>query len=255
MTGRIRLITKKEDVKAFRRACRLTSKLMQLVLNRVHPGVTTVELEEFVVKHMERNGAKSASKGYRGFPGSICTSVNEVVCHGIPGERELRSGDILKVDIALSLDGWYGDHCETVVVGHASEGVRRLVEVADGARRAGIGACRPGNTTKHIAEAISSHVRYHDYGLVYEMGGHGIGRELHAMPFIPSQWIPSKHGVPVKLVPGMALTIEPIVNYGSRDILEDGMSYVTADNLPSAQFEHTVLITEDGCDVMTARPK
>lgn len=250
--AKIRTYTSREELKALRKASRMTARLLRKLGEMVRPGVSTQELEDYAERWIIAHKFRSGAKGYEGFPASICTSVNEVVCHGVPNDRKLRSGDVCSIDVCLEVEGWYGDACGTFAVGTPSEEVRRLIAAAEAATRIGISKVRAGNTTKDIGQAISASAKYHDCHVVQDFGGHGIGKSLHMDPFIPNFWA-SALGDPVKLVPGMCITIEPILVAGSKEIVlcENDQSYATWDGLMSAQIEHTCLVTLDGVDVLT----
>jgi methionyl aminopeptidase len=245
-----------EQVEGMRAAGRLAAEILDAVAEIVRPGVTTLEIDRLVDEMTRARGAKSAPFGYRGhgappFPGHCCTSVNDVVCHGIPSASHvLREGDIVNVDVTPVLDGWHGDSSRTFVAGEPSPKARRLVADTRRALWLGIGAVKPGARTGDIGHAIQRFAEGQGYQVVREFTGHGIGRVFHTAPSILHY---GKPGTGDPLLPGMTFTIEPMINLGhwKTQILEDGWTAVTVDGLLSAQFEHTVLVTEDGVEVLT----
>jgi methionyl aminopeptidase len=245
-----------EQVEGMRAAGRLAAEILDALAERVRPGVTTLEIDQLVDELTRARGATSAPFGYRGhgappFPGHCCTSVNDVVCHGIPSACQvLRAGDIVNVDVTPVLDGWHGDSSRTFVVGEPPPKARRLVADTRRALWLGIGAVKPGARTGDIGHAIQHFAEGRGYQVVREFTGHGIGRLFHTAPSILHY---GKPGTGEPLLPGMTFTIEPMINLGDwrTKILEDGWTAVTVDGLLSAQFEHTVLVTEDGVEVLT----
>lgn len=236
-----------------RRTGRLAAQVLEFIEPHVEPGVTTDRLDrlchDFIVEH----GAVPAPLNYKGFPRSICTSINEVVCHGIPGERVLQEGDIINIDITTILDGYHGDTSEMFCVGEVSDEAKKLIEVTRRSMWLGIHEVGPGKRIGDIGAAIYefAHKR-HGYGVVEAFCGHGIGRVFHAEPQIKHV---DKRGRGRRMSPGMTFTIEPMINVGTAhcDILEDGWTAVTRDGRLSAQTEHTILVTEDGFEVLTRR--
>jgi methionyl aminopeptidase len=245
-----------EQVEGMRAAGRLAAEILDAVAEIVRPGVTTLEVDQLVDELTRARGAKSAPLGYRGhgappFPGHCCTSVNDVVCHGIPSASHvLREGDIVNVDVTPILDGWHGDSSRTFVAGEPSPKARRLVADTRRALWLGIRAVKPGARTGDIGHAIQHFAEAQGYQVVREFTGHGIGRVFHTAPSILHY---GKPGTGDPLLPGMTFTIEPMINLGhwKTQILEDGWTAVTVDGSLSAQFEHTVLVTEDGVEVLT----
>ncbi len=237
-----------------RRAGRLAAEVLDFITPHVRPGVTTAELDrlchDFIVSH----GAIPAPLNYRGFPRSICTSVNHVVCHGIPGPKALKEGDTLNIDITVILDGWHGDTSRMFFVGRPSVKARRLSDVTHEAMMRGIAAVRPGARLGDIGHAIQSFVESHRFSVVRDFCGHGIGRVFHDAPNVLHYGRP---GTGPELRPGMFFTIEPMVNAGRPDtkILDDGWTAVTRDRKLSMQYEHTVGVTEDGVEIFTLSPK
>jgi methionyl aminopeptidase len=240
-----------EQIEGIRRASRLTREILDLVRGRIEPGVTTGEIDRWVAERIAERGAVAATLGYRGYPKSSCTSVNEVVCHGIPGDRELAAGDIVNVDVTSILDGFYGDASDMYLIGEVSEPARRLVEVTRECLEKGVAQVRPGGFVGDVGAAIQRRAEAAGYSVVRMFGGHGIGLAFHEEPFIPHFGRP---GTGPPLVPGMVFTIEPMINAGGHrvEVLGDGWTAVTADGSLSAQWEHTVAVTETGVDVLTA---
>jgi methionyl aminopeptidase len=235
------------------KAGRLVAEALDLLVDEVKPGVTTEALDHFVYEFAMDHGAVPAPLNYRGFPKSICTSLNHVVCHGIPGPRALKEGDILNVDVTLILDGWHGDSSRMYKVGTVKRAAERLCEVTLKALLIGVEAVAPGNTTGDIGAAIQAYVERERCSVVRDFCGHGVGRLFHDMPNILHYGRP---GDGVRLEPGMIFTIEPRVNLGRAHVkvLSDGWTAVTRDRSLSAQYEHTVGVTEDGHTVFTASP-
>jgi methionyl aminopeptidase len=214
--------------------------------------MTTRDIDRLVREDTARRGGVPSQLGYRGFPAAVCTSVNEVVCHGIPSPRRvLADGDIVNVDVTTYLDGFHGDTSATFVIGRASPEAERLVSIARACRDAGIAVVRHGARIGDIGAAIVEVARAHGVSVVRELCGHGIGRTMHAAPEVPHV---GTRGTGPKLVRGMALTVEPMINLGRADVvfLDDGWTVITADGSLSAQFEHTVIVTDAGCEITTA---
>lgn len=243
-----------EDFEGMRRAGQLAAAALDELTPHVKPGVTTEALDEMVLQFALDHGAIPAPLNYRGFPKSICTSVNHVVCHGIPGPRPLKEGDIVNIDVTLIVDGWYGDTSRMYAVGEISRRAERLIEVTYESLWRGIAAVKPGNTTGHIGEAIQKFAESERCSVVRDFCGHGLGRQFHERPNILHY---GEAGEGPVLEPGMLFTIEPMINLGRPGVkvLPDGWTAVTRDRQLSAQFEHTVGVTEDGCEVFTRSPK
>jgi methionyl aminopeptidase len=203
-------------------------------------------VHEFTLK----NGAKPASLGYRGYPKSVCVSINEVICHGIPGPRRLQDGDIVNIDVTSILNGYYADASKTFFVGSPGPKAQKIVHVARESLRLGISAVKPGNTVGHIGAAIQKYAEEEGCSVVREFVGHGVGLEFHESPQIPHY---GKNGDGLALIPGMVFTIEPMINLGGKElrILDDNWTAVTVDGSLSAQFEQTILVTEDGFKSLT----
>jgi methionyl aminopeptidase len=245
-----------EDIGKMRVAGRLAAEVLDYVAPHVKPGITTAELDRLChdyitgVQHATPAPLNYAPPGYQPFPRSICTSVNHVVCHGVPGDKKLRAGDIINVDITVIKDGFHGDTSRMFYVGRPSIQARRLCEVTLECLWRGIEAVVPGAHLGDIGYAIQSHAEEHGYSVVREFCGHGIGRKFHEDPQVLHYGRP---GVGLRLEPGMTFTIEPMINAGKPDIrqLADGWTVVTKDHSLSAQWEHTVLVTAAGHEVLT----
>jgi methionyl aminopeptidase len=234
-----------------RQAGRLAAQVLDMIGEHVQPGVSTDELDAICHEYITGElGAIPAPLNYRGFPKSICTSVNHVVCHGIPGERRLKKSDIVNIDITVIKDGWHGDTSRMFYVGEPSVIGRRVSEVSYEAMCRGIAIVAPGVRLGDIGHAIQSYVEAQNFAVVREYCGHGIGRQFHEDPQVLHYGAP---GTGMELVPGMTFTIEPMVNAGKRQVrlLPDGWTVVTKDHSLSAQWEHTILVTEDGHEVLT----
>jgi len=233
-----------------RQANRIVGEILEELRLHCRPGVTTRELDRLCEERTRQRGAKPAFKGYRGFPGALCTSVNEEVVHGIPAERKLKEGDIVGLDFGVIFDGYYGDAAITVPIGTVAPEVGNLLRVTEECLYLGIDQMRPGNYVTDISRAIQTHAEAHDFSVVREFGGHGIGRKLHEEPMVLNYVADGKG---IKLRPGLVLAIEPMVNMGvdAVKILRDGWTVVTLDGRPSAHFEHTVAITEDGPEILS----
>ena len=254
--GESRRITihKPEDFGAMRRAGKLAAETLDMITAHVRPGISTGEIDKLCHDYMVERGAIPATLGYRGYTKSSCTSVNHVVCHGIPGDRVLADGDIINIDVTVILDGWHGDTSRMYVAGEASTKAKLLMDVTYDAMMKGIAAIRPGATLGDIGHAIQVHVEKHRFSVVRDFCGHGIGRHFHEPPNILHFGRP---GEGPKLKPGMFFTVEPMVNAGRPEvkILDDGWTAVTRDRSLSAQFEHMVAVTDNGVEIFTLSPK
>ncbi len=233
-----------------RRAGKLAAQTLDFITPHVQPGVTTAALDDLCAQFINDGGGISAPLNYRGFPKSICTSVNHVVCHGIPGDKVLADGDIINIDVTPICDGWHGDSSRMYFVGNVSVKAKRLVEVTYEALMRAIAVVRPGATVGDIGHAVESFVKQQRYSVVRDFCGHGLGRIFHDAPNILHF---GKPGQGAALREGMFFTIEPMVNAGRHEvkILGDGWTAVTRDRSLSAQFEHTIGVTKDGCEVFT----
>ncbi|MCR0984276.1 type I methionyl aminopeptidase [Roseomonas populi] len=242
-----------DDFEGMRRAGRLAAECLDMITAHVRPGVTTGALDQLCHDYMLDHGATPATLGYRGYTKSSCISINHVVCHGIPGDRVIVDGDILNIDVTPLLDGWYGDSSRMYVAGTPTTKARLLMDVTYDSMMRGIAAAKPGNTLGDIGHAIQSYVEKHRFSVVRDFCGHGVGRKFHAPPNILHFGRPGEGPV---LKPGMFFTIEPMVNAGRPEVkvLDDGWTAVTRDRSLSAQFEHTVGVTETGCEIFTLSP-
>jgi methionyl aminopeptidase len=236
-----------------RAAGRLAAEILDALVPHVVPGVTTGALDALVYDHMLREGAVPATLGYRGFTKSCCTSINHVVCHGIPGDKVLKDGDIVNIDVTPLLNGWHGDTSRMYLVGDVPIKARKLVDVTYECLMLGIEQAKPGNRMGDVSNAIQRHAEANRYGVVRDFCGHGLGRLFHDSPEVVHAGRP---GTGPELRPGMFFTIEPMINIGKPDVkmLDDGWTAVTRDRTLSAQFEHSIGITETGCEIFTKSP-
>jgi methionyl aminopeptidase len=248
------VIHTEQDFAGMRRAGRLAAECLDFITPFVVPGVTTDHLDGLCHAFTVEHGAVCAPLNYRGFPRSVCISVNHVVCHGIPGEKVLENGDIVNIDVTPIVNGWHGDASRMYLVGKVGVKARKLCEVTYESMMRGIAVVRPGATLGDIGYAIQSFVEDHRFSVVREFCGHGTGRTFHGPPNVMHYGRP---GEGMKLVEGMIFTIEPMVNAGRAEtkILSDGWTAVTKDRSLSAQFEHTIGVTRDGHEIFTVSPK
>ena len=241
------------ELALMREAGRIVAEVLARIEEAVAPGTTTLDLEAIAQEIIvDKYGAIPSFKGYRGFPGMVCTSVNEEIVHGIPGQRILNEGDIVSVDVGVIYNGYHGDAAITVGVGEISPESQRLMEVTAAALQVGVEAALSGNWTSDISKAIESHVESQGYSVVREYTGHGIGRQMHEDPQIPNYFDP-RIGGRIRLRPGMTFALEPMVNVGGWQtrVLDDHWTVVTADGKRSAHYEHTVAVTKNGPEVLT----
>ena len=252
-TGQIKLHGA-DDFAAMRKAGRLTAEALDLLIDEVKPGVTTEALDKLCFEFAMDHGAYPAPLNYRGYRKSICTSINHVVCHGIPDDKPLRDGDIINVDVTLIVDGWHGDSSRMYNVGIIPRRAERLVEVTYEAMMRGIAMVKPGNTTGDIGAAIQQYAESERCSVVRDFCGHGLGRVFHDEPNILHYGV---QGQGVELRPGMFFTIEPMINLGKPQVkvLSDGWTAVTRDRSLSAQFEHSIGVTETGVEIFTSSPQ
>lgn len=238
---------------AMRKAGQLAAAALDMLTPHVKPGVKTETLDDMVLAFAIEHGAIPAPLNYRGFPKSICTSINHVVCHGIPGPKALQTGDIVNIDVTLIVDGWHGDTSRMYTVGAISRRAERLIEVTYESLLRGIAAVKPGNTTGDIGAAIQAYAEAQRCSVVRDFCGHGLGQVFHDRPNILHYGEP---GEGIVLAPGMLFTIEPMINLGkcAVKVLADGWTAVTRDRELSAQFEHTVGVTQTGCEIFTTSP-
>jgi methionyl aminopeptidase len=243
-----------EAFAGMRAAGRLAAEILDALVPHVVPGVTTQELDDIVHRMTLDAGGVPATLGYRGYTKSCCTSVNHVVCHGIPGDRPLKDGDIVNIDVTPILDGWHGDTSRMYLVGDVGIKARKLVQITYECLMLGIAQAKPGNHLGDVANAIQTHAEGQRYSVVRDFCGHGLGRVFHDAPEVVHAGRP---GTGPELRSGMFFTIEPMINIGkpASKILEDGWTAVTRDRSLSAQFEHSIGITEDGCEIFTRSPK
>jgi methionyl aminopeptidase len=251
--GQIKLYTA-GDFAGMRRAGRLVAECLDMLVAEVKPGVPTERVDKLVFEFGMDHGAMPATLMYRGYRRATCTSINHVVCHGIPNEKPLKEGDIVNVDVTLILDGWHGDSSRMYALGEIPRRAERLIDVTHEAMMRGIGVVRPGGTTGDIGAAIQSYVEPQHMSVVRDFCGHGVGRLFHDEPNIVHVGRPAE-GIVLK--PGMLFTIEPMINLGRPHVkvLSDGWTAVTRDRSLSAQFEHTVGVTETGAEVFTLSPR
>ena len=237
-----------------RKAGRLAAEILDALTAHVKPGVTTEEIDRIVYSMTLDGGGVPATLGYRGYTKSCCTSINHVVCHGIPGDKALKDGDIVNIDVTPILDGWHGDTSRMFFVGQPNVKAKRLVDVTYECLMLGLEQAKPGNRLGDISNAIQTHAEKHRYGVVRDFCGHGLGRLFHDSPEVVHA---GRAGTGPELKPGMFFTVEPMINIGRADVklLDDGWTAVTRDRSLSAQFEHSIGITEDGCEIFTQSPK
>jgi len=248
------IIKTAEEIERMRVAGRLAAEVLDMVTEHVTPGITTGELDQICHRHIvDEQQAVPAPLDYRGFPKSICTSVNHVICHGIPGNKKLKTGDIINIDITVIKDGFHGDTSRMFLVGKSTVQGRRIVEVAYQSMKLGIEQVRPGARLGDIGHAIQTYAEGTGCSVVREYCGHGIGRVFHEEPQVLHYGDP---GTGLELVPGMTFTVEPMINLGKRHsrLLPDGWTVVTKDHSLSAQWEHTVAVTESGYEILTLSP-
>lgn len=242
-----------DGFEGMRKAGRLAAEILDAVADIVKPGVTTGAIDDLVRDMTLAAGAIPATLGYRGYTHSCCTSINHVICHGIPGDKPLKDGDIINVDVTPLLDGWHGDSSRMYFVGDVPIKARRLVDVTYECLMIGIEQAKPGNRLGDIGAAIHAYATSHRYGVVRDFCGHGLGRLFHDAPEVVHA---ARAGTGPELRPGMFFTIEPMINIGKEHakILDDGWTAVTRDRSLSAQFEHSIGITETGCEIFTLSP-
>jgi methionyl aminopeptidase len=252
------LIKTKKEIDYIKDSCRIVAETLRLLKANVKPGITTSELAQIADDYILSNGAKSAFKGYSqggdsiDYPGAICVSVDSEVVHGIPGNRVLRNGEIVSVDVGVEKNGFFGDAALTAAVGVISEEKQKLLDVTQKSLMNGIEEAVSGNPLHNISAAIQEYVEENGFSIVRDLCGHGVGKYLHEAPSIPNY---GKRGTGVKLKSGMTLAIEPMVNAGSFRVKvePDGWTVVTTDGMPSAHFEHTILITNGKPEILTAQ--
>jgi methionyl aminopeptidase len=245
------ILKSRNEIEKMAVACRIVAEVLQEIVQAVRPGLTTRDLDALAERNIRSRGAIPAFKGYRGFPNTLCVALNEQVVHGIPSKRRLKAGDIIGLDLGAKWEGYYGDAAVTIPIGQTSSEAEDLITTAQEALSAGLGEVRPGTHLSNISHAIQHFVESRGYSVVRAFVGHGIGTELHEEPQVPNFGPPGRGP---RLKTGMVLAIEPMVNRGDADveILDDGWTVVTADSQLSAHFEHTVVITDEGHQILTA---
>ena len=244
-----------DEIAKMRVAGKVAAGTLAYVAHKIRAGVSTADIDQWVREDTARRGAQPSQLGYKGFPAAVCTSRNEIVCHGIPNPKHfLLAGDIVNVDVTSNIDGYHGDTSATFQIGEVSDDARHVVNVCQRALAAGIAAVRHGARLGDIGAAIVEIAESEGCGVVEEFGGHGIGRKMHMAPHVPHA---GKAGRGVRLRAGMIFTIEPMITLGHPRVvmLDDGWTAVTHDGTPTAQFEHTILVTEDGHEILTAQPE
>jgi methionyl aminopeptidase len=248
-----KLILTPDQQDAMRRAGRVNAQLMDFLRPHVKAGITTAKIDDLVVGWTRDHGHQSATLGYQNFPKSCCTSVNEVICHGIPGDRQLVDGDIVNVDITTVVDGWHGDQSETFLIGEVCEERRAVTQCAFDCLYLAIDALYPGCRVALIGDTVVAEAHRRGFSVVREYVGHGLGRQFHLDPSIPH--FPNRQSRIDRLYPGMCFTVEPMINAGTRytrSDKHDGWTVRTKDGRPSAQFEHSILMTDNGPEILTA---
>jgi methionyl aminopeptidase len=245
----IRLRTKSE-IEKIRQAGHIVAEVLRDLKAMITPGITTRELDRYAESKIRSTGAVPTFKGYRGFPASLCTSINEEIVHGIPSDRKLREGDIIGIDCGATFHGYVGDAATTVIVGDVSPEVQQLVAAAEASLYRAIERARIGNRLHDISYAVQEYAEAQGYGIVRDYCGHGVGTKMHEDPQVPNY---GKPGTGPKLRPGLVLAIEPMLNMGTHqvEVAADGWTVVTADGKPSAHFEHTIAVTENGPTILT----
>lgn len=239
-----------EEIEKMRAAGQIVGQALELLCAMVAPGVTTLELDQAAERFIRRKGAIPTFKGYGGFPGTACISLNEEVVHGIPSQRVIREGDVVSIDCGATLNGYVGDSAVTVVCGSSSKEVQELLKTTRRALFAGIEKARPGNRLGDVSHAVEIVARSRGYGIVRDYCGHGVGRDLHEPPQVPNFGRP---GIGPVIAEGWTLAIEPMLNLGTHrvEVLSDGWTVVTMDKKPSAHFEHSIAVTADGPIILT----
>ena len=247
-----KLIKTPEQIEGIRRSGVINTGVLDLVAQEIKEGMSTAQIDKLVYDYTTDHGAIPAPLNYEGFPKSVCTSINEVVCHGIPSEKEiLRDGDIINVDVSTIVDGYYSDASRMFMIGNVSPEKRRLVEVTKECLQIGMEAAKPFGWVGDIGHAIQKHAQKNGYGVVRDLCGHGVGLAFHEEPEVAHF---GQKGTGMLLVPGMVFTIEPMINMGTWRVFideEDGWTDVTQEEQPSAQWEHTILMTETGLEILT----
>jgi methionyl aminopeptidase len=244
------------EIETMREVCKMTAKTLHFLGKNLRIGMSTEEIDQMCYQYTVNRGGKPATLGYHGYPKSLCTSLNDVICHGIPSPKEfIKDGDIINLDCSTVYKNFFGDTNRTFMMGNVKPEIKKLVEVTHDCMMAGIAECRPGGRIGDIGAAIEEMAHANGFSVVHEYCGHGIGRAFHEDPQIVHV---GKRGTGVEMRPGMTFTVEPMINFGKRHckLLDDGWTVLTKDKSWSAQFEHTVLITESGHEILTTfRPE
>ena len=245
-------IKSEREIELMRHAGMLVSKMHQFIKPYIKAGITTKELDALCEKFILDHDADPSCKGYEGFPATLCTSVNDEVVHGIPSSRVLKDGDIITIDVVIGYKGYQGDAAWTYTVGEVDDDCKYLMEHTEKALYEGVKQVRPGNRIGDISAAVQAYAESHHLGVVRELCGHGIGKDMHEDPEVPNFGMPNTGP---RLKPGMVICIEPMLTFGRRDVflLEDDWTVITQDGSPAAHYEHTVLVTEDGYEILTPR--
>lgn len=244
-------IKSEKEIELMRESCRIVKETLDFVGRNIRAGMTTKEVDELVYRYITSCGAYPSELGYEGYPASSCVSVNEVVVHGIPSDRIILDGDIVSVDITAEKNGFHGDACRTFLIGDVSEEKRKLVKVTEECFFKAIEGLQAGVPLYDISHKVQTHAEAHGYGVVRALTGHGIGREMHEDPAVPNY---GKAGTGMRLKSGMTICIEPMINMGTYKVnfnRRDGWTVTTADGLPAAHYENTVLIKDDGVEILT----
>ena len=249
------LIKTQKEIDFIRESCKVVAETLRLVSSNVRIGITTFELDRIAEDYIRSNNAIPAFKGYSqgglpGFPGSVCTSINDAVVHGIPGQDKLEEGDIISLDVGVLKNNYYGDAATTVAVGKVSDEKKKLLDVTEKSLQLGIEQARSGNKIHDISAAVQEYVEQNGFSIVRDLCGHGVGKFLHEDPAVPNF---GRRGTGAKLKKGMTLAIEPMVNAGGYEVItsSDGWTVLTADGSPSAHFEHTILILDNSPEILT----
>ena len=243
-------IRNESEIACLREAGRQTALCMQYLSGMIEVGITTGELDRQAEQFIRKNGGIPTFKGFQGYPGSICASINEEVVHGIPGSRKLKSGDILSIDLGVTYDGWVGDMARTFAVGEVEPHKLQLIDVTQACFEAGMDKMRPGNRLGDVSNAVQALAERHGYGVVRDLCGHGVGQNMHEDPELPNF---GRAGHGIRLQPGMVLALEPMINEGTWrvEMLDDDWTVVTQDGKLSAHYENTVAVTRDNCEILT----
>lgn len=245
------IIKTEEEIELIRKACHIAHELLDYMEDKIHVGVTTKELEQLAHDFIIKHDSTPSFLGYEGYPGSICISVNEEVVHGIPGSRKLKNGDVVTLDVGACYKGYHSDTARTYKVGHVTKEVERLLKETNRALYEGIKTVKNGSKVSDISKAVEKVAHQNNFAVYRELTGHGVGKYVHEDPFIPNYYNPKEKDVTLKS--GMVIAIEPMFGLGKRDIvmLEDDWTIITVDGSTSAHFEHTVLVTDDGYEILT----